>query len=95
QRVAIARALAVKPKLMLFDEPTSALDPELRVGVAHPRPQPGAGACCSVGGRLGRRYPHGADLARLLSVPRFSAFARGACVVILSDALERGDHADL
>ncbi|TPO09000.1 VWA domain-containing protein, partial [Mesorhizobium sp. CU2] len=35
----------------------------------------------------------GPTLLALLSVPRFSAFARGACVVILSDALERGDHA--
>ncbi|TGP54945.1 VWA domain-containing protein [bacterium M00.F.Ca.ET.230.01.1.1] len=37
----------------------------------------------------------GPTLLAFLSVPRFSAFARGACVVILSDALERGDHADL
>ncbi|RVC73897.1 VWA domain-containing protein [Mesorhizobium sp. M4A.F.Ca.ET.022.05.2.1] len=37
----------------------------------------------------------GPTLLTFLSVPRFSAFARGAAVVILSDALERGDHADL
>ncbi|MDX8519268.1 vWA domain-containing protein [Mesorhizobium dulcispinae] len=37
----------------------------------------------------------GPTLLAFLSVPRFSAFARGACVVILSDGLERGDHADL
>ncbi|WP_312037273.1 vWA domain-containing protein [Mesorhizobium caraganae] len=37
----------------------------------------------------------GPTLLAFLSVPRFSAFARGAAVVILSDALERGDHADL
>ncbi|TGQ55713.1 VWA domain-containing protein [Mesorhizobium sp. M1C.F.Ca.ET.193.01.1.1] len=37
----------------------------------------------------------GPTLLALLSVPRFSAFARGAAVVILSDALERGDHSDL
>ncbi|NUS20912.1 MAG: VWA domain-containing protein [Mesorhizobium sp.] len=37
----------------------------------------------------------GPTLLAFLSVPRFSAFARGACVVILSDALERGDHTDL
>ncbi|RVD20641.1 VWA domain-containing protein [Mesorhizobium sp. M4B.F.Ca.ET.017.02.2.1] len=37
----------------------------------------------------------GPPLLAFLSVPRFSAFARGAAVVILSDALERGDHADL
>ena len=37
----------------------------------------------------------GPTLLAFLSVPRFSAFASGACVVILSDALERGDHADL
>ena len=33
--------------------------------------------------------------SRFLSVPRFAAFARGAAVVILSDALERGDHAEM
>jgi hypothetical protein len=37
----------------------------------------------------------GPTLLTFLSVPRFSAFVRGACVVILSDGLERGDHADL
>ena len=37
----------------------------------------------------------GPTLLAFLSVPRFSAFARGAAVVILSDALERGDHCDL
>ncbi|GLS40972.1 VWA containing CoxE family protein [Mesorhizobium tianshanense] len=37
----------------------------------------------------------GPTLLAFLSVPRFSAFARGAMVVILSDALERGDHAEL
>jgi len=37
----------------------------------------------------------GPTLLAFLSVPRFSAFARGACVVILSDGLERGDHFDL
>ncbi|RWC95184.1 MAG: VWA domain-containing protein [Mesorhizobium sp.] len=37
----------------------------------------------------------GPTLLAFLTVPRFSAFARGAAVVILSDALERGDHADL
>ncbi|PTE07831.1 vWA domain-containing protein [Mesorhizobium helmanticense] len=37
----------------------------------------------------------GPTLLAFLSVPRFSAFARGAAVVILSDALERGDHAEL
>lgn len=37
----------------------------------------------------------GPTLLALLSVPRFSAFARGAALVILSDALERGDHAEL
>ncbi|RWH73660.1 VWA domain-containing protein [Mesorhizobium sp.] len=37
----------------------------------------------------------GPTLLAFLSVPRFSAFARGACVVVLSDALERGDHCDL
>ncbi|MCV3209180.1 VWA domain-containing protein [Mesorhizobium sp. YC-39] len=37
----------------------------------------------------------GPALLAFLSVPRFSAFARGAAVVILSDALERGDHAEL
>jgi uncharacterized protein with von Willebrand factor type A (vWA) domain len=37
----------------------------------------------------------GATLLAFLSVPRFSAFARGAAVVILSDALERGDHSEM
>ena len=37
----------------------------------------------------------GPTLLALLSVPRFSAFARGAAVVMLSDALERGDHAEM
>ncbi|MBZ9822875.1 vWA domain-containing protein [Mesorhizobium sp. CA4] len=37
----------------------------------------------------------GPTLLAFLSVPRFSAFARGACVVILSDGLERGGHAEL
>ena len=37
----------------------------------------------------------GPTLLAFLSVPRFSAFARGASVVILSDALERGDHAEM
>ncbi|MER8886295.1 VWA domain-containing protein [Mesorhizobium sp. M0678] len=37
----------------------------------------------------------GPTLLAFLSVPRFSAFARGAAIVILSDALERGDHAEL
>ncbi|WP_246671937.1 VWA domain-containing protein [Mesorhizobium sp. B2-3-10] len=37
----------------------------------------------------------GPTLRAFLSVPRFSAFARGAAVIILSDALERGDHAEL
>lgn len=37
----------------------------------------------------------GPTLLAFLSVPRFSALARGAAVVILSDALERGDHAEM
>ncbi|TIP78975.1 MAG: VWA domain-containing protein, partial [Mesorhizobium sp.] len=37
----------------------------------------------------------GPTLLAFLSVPRFSSFARGAAVIILSDALERGDHAEL
>lgn len=37
----------------------------------------------------------GPTLLAFLSVPRFSSFARGAAVVILSDALERGDHGEL
>ncbi|TIL32260.1 MAG: VWA domain-containing protein [Mesorhizobium sp.] len=37
----------------------------------------------------------GPTLLAFLSVPRFSSLARGAAVVILSDALERGDHAEL
>ncbi|KAA3452843.1 VWA containing CoxE family protein [Mesorhizobium sp. SARCC-RB16n] len=37
----------------------------------------------------------GPTLLAFLSVPRFSSFARGAAVIILSDALERGDHAEM
>ncbi|RWO87094.1 VWA domain-containing protein [Mesorhizobium sp.] len=37
----------------------------------------------------------GPTLLAFLSVPRFSSLARGAAVVILSDALERGAHAEL
>ena len=37
----------------------------------------------------------GPTLLAFLSVPRFSAFARGAAVVVLSDALERGGHAEM
>ena len=37
----------------------------------------------------------GPALLSFLSVPRFSAFARGAAIVILSDGLERGDHSEM
>ncbi|MCY0093696.1 vWA domain-containing protein [Hoeflea ulvae] len=37
----------------------------------------------------------GGTLLAFLSVPRFSAFARGAVVVILSDALERGEPTEM
>jgi uncharacterized protein with von Willebrand factor type A (vWA) domain len=37
----------------------------------------------------------GPTLLAFLSVPRFAAFARGAAVVILSDGLERGEHAEM
>jgi uncharacterized protein with von Willebrand factor type A (vWA) domain len=37
----------------------------------------------------------GTTLLAFLSVPRFAAFARGAAIVILSDALERGDHTEM
>ncbi len=37
----------------------------------------------------------GPTLLAFLSVPRFSAFARGAAIVLLSDGLERGGHAEL
>ena len=37
----------------------------------------------------------GPTLLALLSVPRFAAFARGAAIVILSDGLERGNHAEM
>ena len=62
---------------------------------AHPRPRPRARARRGDGRGLGRRHAHRTDAARLLSVPRFAAFARGAAVVILSDGLERGDHAEM
>ncbi|MFI0844881.1 VWA domain-containing protein [Mesorhizobium sp. IMUNJ 23232] len=37
----------------------------------------------------------GPALLSFLSVPRLSAFARGAAIVVLSDGLERGDHAEM
>ncbi|MCC0029889.1 MAG: VWA domain-containing protein [Brucellaceae bacterium] len=37
----------------------------------------------------------GDALEAFLAVPRFAGFARGAMVVVLSDGLERGDHAPL
>ncbi len=37
----------------------------------------------------------GPTLLALLSVPRFVAFARGAAVVLLTDGLERGCHAEM
>lgn len=37
----------------------------------------------------------GPTLLALLSVPRFAAFARGAAVIVLSDGLERGGHAEM
>lgn len=37
----------------------------------------------------------GPTLLALLSVPRFAAFARGASIIILSDGLERGGHAEM
>lgn len=37
----------------------------------------------------------GPTLLAFLSIPRFAAFARGAAVVLLSDALERGDPAEM
>ena len=36
----------------------------------------------------------GPTLAAFLTAPRFAGLARGACVVLLSDALERGDPAE-
>lgn len=36
----------------------------------------------------------GSALQSLLALPRFSAFARGASIVLLSDGLERGSHAE-
>jgi hypothetical protein len=37
----------------------------------------------------------GPTLLAFLSIPRFAAFARGAAVLLLSDGLERGDHAEM
>lgn len=37
----------------------------------------------------------GPALLALLAVPRFAAFARGAAVLLLSDGLERGSHAEM
>jgi len=37
----------------------------------------------------------GPTLLALLAIPRFAAFARGAAIVLLSDGLERGDHAEM
>ncbi|QDC00881.1 VWA domain-containing protein [Mesorhizobium sp. 8] len=37
----------------------------------------------------------GPALLALLAIPRFAAFARGAAVIVLSDGLERGGHAEM
>lgn len=37
----------------------------------------------------------GPTLLALLAIPRFAAFARGAAIVVLSDGLERGSHAEM
>jgi len=37
----------------------------------------------------------GPTLLAFLAVPRFAAFARGAAILLLSDGLERGDHAEM
>lgn len=37
----------------------------------------------------------GPTLLAFLSMPRFAAFARGAVIVVLSDALERGGHSEM
>ncbi|MEZ5783515.1 MAG: VWA domain-containing protein [Rhizobiaceae bacterium] len=37
----------------------------------------------------------GPTLMAFLAIPRFSALARGAAVVIISDGLERGDHTEM
>jgi uncharacterized protein len=37
----------------------------------------------------------GPTLLAFLGVPRFAAFARGAAIVLLSDGLERGEHAEM
>lgn len=37
----------------------------------------------------------GPTLLALLTVPRFAAFARGASIIVLSDGLERGGHAEM
>lgn len=37
----------------------------------------------------------GPSLLAFLAIPRFCALARGAAVILLSDALERGDHAEM
>jgi uncharacterized protein with von Willebrand factor type A (vWA) domain len=37
----------------------------------------------------------GPTLLAFLAIPRFAAFARGAAIVLLSDGLERGDHAEM
>jgi uncharacterized protein len=36
----------------------------------------------------------GPTILALLKVPRYAAFARGACVIVISDGLERGGHTD-
>jgi uncharacterized protein with von Willebrand factor type A (vWA) domain len=37
----------------------------------------------------------GPTLLAFLAIPRFAAFARGAAILLLSDGLERGDHAEM
>ena len=58
-------------------------------------PRAGAGRRRASGQRLGRRHADRRALQAFLAVPRFGGYARGAAVVILSDGLERGDHAAL
>jgi uncharacterized protein len=87
---AIAQALD-RTEIFTFGTRLTRITPSLRI-------RDRGRALASAAGRVddwdgGTRI--GPTLLAFLSLPRFSAFARGAAIVILSDALERGDPAEM
>jgi uncharacterized protein with von Willebrand factor type A (vWA) domain len=82
---------ADRAEVFTFGTRLTRITPALRI---HDRGQALAAAAATVddwdgGTRIGP------TLLAFLAVPRFAAFARGAATVILSDALERGGHAEM